>query len=77
VDATQRGRGIGKALVAFALDHPALRDIDRCLLGTRDAHALYERFGFVRTTPGRFMIRQARVNEAEPTPDQTRGTKVT
>ena len=71
VDATQRGRGIGKALAAFALDDAGVRDVDRCLLGTRDAHSLYERFGFVRTTPGRFMIRQmpARQNQPETSPE--------
>jgi GNAT superfamily N-acetyltransferase len=40
-----RGRGIGKGLVATILAHP---DLQNCtfLLGTRDAHGLYERFGF-------------------------------
>ncbi|HET8931968.1 MAG TPA: GNAT family N-acetyltransferase [Polyangiales bacterium] len=60
VDRAQRARGLGKALVGFVLDHPELRGIERFLLGTRDAHTLYERFGFVPTTPGRFMVRQAR-----------------
>ncbi|HET6338838.1 MAG TPA: GNAT family N-acetyltransferase [Polyangiales bacterium] len=57
VDETVRGRGIGKALVQFALAHPSVRDVNRVLLGTQDAHGLYERFGFTRTAPGRFMIR--------------------
>jgi uncharacterized protein len=57
VDASVRGRGLGKALVEFALEHPAVRDVNRVLLGTRDAHGLYEPFGFSRTAPGRFMIR--------------------
>jgi nitroimidazol reductase NimA-like FMN-containing flavoprotein (pyridoxamine 5'-phosphate oxidase superfamily)/ribosomal protein S18 acetylase RimI-like enzyme len=61
VDATQRGRGIGEALVSFALDDPGVREVDRVLLGTRDAHSLYERFGFIRTAPGRFMMRQQKV----------------
>jgi GNAT superfamily N-acetyltransferase len=41
-----RGRGLGEWLVGFALAEPALRDLRRILLATRDAHALYERFGF-------------------------------
>jgi nitroimidazol reductase NimA-like FMN-containing flavoprotein (pyridoxamine 5'-phosphate oxidase superfamily)/GNAT superfamily N-acetyltransferase len=59
VDEAERGRGLGKALVQFALEHPAVRDVNRVLLGTQDAHGLYERFGFERTGPGRFMIRVA------------------
>ena len=57
IDSAQRGRGLGKALVAFTLDQPCVRDAERCLLGTRDAHALYERFGFVRAAPGHYMSR--------------------
>lgn len=57
IDQSARGRGLGKALVAFALDHPAVRDLNRVMLGTADAHGLYERFGFTQTSPGRFMIR--------------------
>jgi nitroimidazol reductase NimA-like FMN-containing flavoprotein (pyridoxamine 5'-phosphate oxidase superfamily)/GNAT superfamily N-acetyltransferase len=59
VDSAQRGQGLGTALVSFALDHPSVRDAERWLLGTRDAHSLYEGFGFARTTPGRYMARPA------------------
>jgi GNAT superfamily N-acetyltransferase len=41
-----RGRGLGEWLVGFALADPALRNLRRVILATRDAHALYERFGF-------------------------------
>lgn len=58
VDESQRGQGLGKAIVAFALDQAGVRDVDRVVLGTRDAHSLYERFGFVPTPPGRYMVRQ-------------------
>jgi nitroimidazol reductase NimA-like FMN-containing flavoprotein (pyridoxamine 5'-phosphate oxidase superfamily)/GNAT superfamily N-acetyltransferase len=53
----QRGHGVGKQLVQFVLDHPAVRDAKRCVLGTRDAHGLYEPFGFRRAQDGRYMIR--------------------
>jgi GNAT superfamily N-acetyltransferase len=43
-----RGRGIGKWLVAGVLEHPDLQSIRTFLLGTADAHSLYERFGFER-----------------------------
>jgi GNAT superfamily N-acetyltransferase len=52
-----RGRGLGKALVQEILQHPELAEIERWLLGTRDAHGLYARFGFVSVSEGRFMLR--------------------
>ncbi|MEO5823176.1 MAG: GNAT family N-acetyltransferase [Vicinamibacteraceae bacterium] len=41
-----RGRGLGEWLVGFALDDPALRNLRRLILATRDAHGLYAKFGF-------------------------------
>ena len=41
-----RGRGISKALMRAVLDHPDLQNLRLFLLRTRDAHGLYERFGF-------------------------------
>jgi GNAT superfamily N-acetyltransferase len=41
-----RGRGISKTLMRAVLDHPDLQNLRLFLLGTRDAHGLYERFGF-------------------------------
>jgi len=58
VDGAHRGRGLGKLLVSSAVAHPDVRDT-MWLLGTRDAHGLYERFGFARAemmkrpSPGR------------------------
>jgi GNAT superfamily N-acetyltransferase len=43
----QRGQGLGKKLVPAILAHPGLQGLRRFLLGTRDAHSLYARFGFV------------------------------
>ena len=43
-----RGRGLGKWIVECMLAHPALQTSTQCLR-TRDAHTLYERFGFERT----------------------------
>ncbi len=59
VDSQHRGRGLSKALVEFALGHPAVRDANLCLLGTRDAHGLYEKLGFTRDRE-RFMRRARR-----------------
>jgi GNAT superfamily N-acetyltransferase len=41
-----RGRGLGKLLVAATLAHPEVVDVPRWLLGTLDAHGLYEQFGY-------------------------------
>jgi len=42
-----RGRGLGKWLVECLINHPALQTRAQCL-ATRDAHGLYERYGFAR-----------------------------
>lgn len=56
VGKAQRGRGLGRRLVALLLDHPAVRRSPLVRLQTRDAHGLYAKFGFAeaaaRHTPG-------------------------
>jgi GNAT superfamily N-acetyltransferase len=47
VDERHRKKGLGKFIMASVLAHPRLKGT-RFLLGTRDAHGLYERYGFVR-----------------------------
>lgn len=42
-----RGRGLGRRLVELLLDHPMVRGVGRVMLGTRDAQALYAKYGFV------------------------------
>jgi GNAT superfamily N-acetyltransferase len=42
-----RGRGISKAMLAMAQDHPKLQGLRRWSLVTKDAHGLYRQFGFV------------------------------
>ena len=54
--AQHRGRGLGKWLIETVLAHPDLQGLRRFFLGTADAHALYERFGFrPLAEPGRMM----------------------
>ena len=43
-----RGRGLGVWLVETLLAHPELQGLRQIVLATRDAHQLYERFGFAR-----------------------------
>jgi GNAT superfamily N-acetyltransferase len=41
-----RGRGLGRWLMEAVAAHPHLQGLRRFVLVTRDAHGLYERFGF-------------------------------
>jgi len=41
-----RGRGLAKWLMECIVSHPDLQGLRRWMLGTRDAHGLYARFGF-------------------------------
>jgi GNAT superfamily N-acetyltransferase len=52
-----RGHGLGVWLVETALGLPECKGA-RWLLGTRDAHELYRKFGFHETPPGRIMRRE-------------------
>jgi|ERR1035437_4228222 GNAT superfamily N-acetyltransferase len=53
-----RGKGLGVWLVETVLGDPALAGL-RFVLGTADAHGLYERFGFRAVDPARMMERTA------------------
>ena len=48
IDEAHRGTGLGKALVDAVVTHPEIANV-RQILATRDAHALYEKFGFERS----------------------------
>ncbi len=52
-----RGKGLGTWLVEVVTGDPELRRIRRWILGTRDAHELYRRFGFAEPRPGVLMER--------------------
>ncbi|MGC1978121.1 MAG: GNAT family N-acetyltransferase [Candidatus Sulfotelmatobacter sp.] len=53
---THRGRGLGKWLMQCIVQHPALQNLRRWILTTRDAHGLYSQFGFAPVkAPERFM----------------------
>jgi GNAT superfamily N-acetyltransferase len=41
-----RGHGLSKWLLEAILEHPYLQDLRRFILATKDAHGLYEQFGF-------------------------------
>lgn len=45
-----RGQGLSKWLISVIREHPDLQGLRRWALATRDAHTLYERFGFTALT---------------------------
>ncbi len=53
---SHRGRGLSKGLMECITKHPALQGMRRWILLTRDAHGLYEKFGFMPVkAPERYM----------------------
>ncbi len=53
-----RGKGLSKWLMKTILEHPELQGFRRWVLGTRDAHGLYAKFGFAPLRkPERWMER--------------------
>ena len=50
-----RGGGLGKWLIETVLAHPDLQSLRRIVLGTQDAHSLYERYGFKPADASRIM----------------------
>lgn len=55
-----RGRGYSKMLMEAVVSHPELQGLRRWTLATRDAHGLYEQFGFTPLHfPERWMERAA------------------
>jgi GNAT superfamily N-acetyltransferase len=43
---SHRGRGLARWLMEVIMSHPDLQGLRRFTLATRDAHGLYEKFGF-------------------------------
>jgi GNAT superfamily N-acetyltransferase len=62
---SHRGLGLSKWLMECIVQHPALQNLRRWILTTRDAHGLYSQFGFTPVkAPERFMERhQANIYE--------------
>ncbi|MBX9781907.1 MAG: GNAT family N-acetyltransferase [Chitinophagaceae bacterium] len=50
IDEAYRGQGLSKWLMEEILNHPDLQGLRRMMPGTRDAHGLYAKFGFVPLT---------------------------
>ncbi|NPV93550.1 MAG: GNAT family N-acetyltransferase [Firmicutes bacterium] len=56
IDEGYRGRGLGKRLIGYIVEQEELKGL-KGILGTRDAHGLYEQYGFIKDRE-RFMLRQ-------------------
>ncbi|WP_286262853.1 GNAT family N-acetyltransferase [Thalassotalea atypica] len=41
-----RGKGLSKQLIKAIIEHPELQGLRRMVLATKDAHGLYQQFGF-------------------------------
>jgi GNAT superfamily N-acetyltransferase len=55
---SHRGRGLSKAMLGMAMDHPLLQGLRRWTPVTADAHELYRQFGFAAVAqPERHMER--------------------
>src|SRR5579863_5443886 len=55
---SHRGRGLSKWMMECIVQHPALQNLRRWILLTRDAHELYSKFGFTQLkAPERYMER--------------------
>ena len=66
IDPAARGLGLGKWLMQTITADPALATVHLWMLGTDDAHGLYEQYGFEKTAAsamaGQFMhLRRAKI----------------
>ena len=67
VDEAWRGKGIGTWLMRVVIDHLIELGVPRFLLGTRDAHGVYERVGFTPLRiPAVWMELDLRANRPDP-----------
>lgn len=54
---SERGQGLSKWLMQTIKEHPKLQGLRRWMLATRDAHGLYEKYGFERVIdPDKLMV---------------------
>jgi GNAT superfamily N-acetyltransferase len=66
-----RGQGLSKAMLNALFKHEDLQGLRRMMLATRDAHALYRRFGFTELNSPAMMMELHRPNayaESRPEP---------
>jgi GNAT superfamily N-acetyltransferase len=59
----ERGHGLGRWLIEAVLAHPDLQGLRRITLGTKDAHTLYESYGFKPADSSRLMTLERSATE--------------
>lgn len=55
-----QGKGLGKALVTFLLEDTVIQGLQTLTLKTKDAHGLYEKFGFKKIGDSRIYMSRDR-----------------
>jgi len=58
VDEEHRGNDLSTRMLDLMFAHPDLQTLRRWCLGTRDAHGIYRRYGFVPVAPEQWMERK-------------------
>ena len=54
-----RGKGLSTWLMECVVNHPEIKDLRGWMLATKDAHGLYEKFGFkLIEDPGKYMTKK-------------------
>ena len=51
-----RGNGLSKQMMQQIIDHPQLQGLRRIMLATKDAHGLYEQYGFTAITDNKMFM---------------------
>lgn len=57
-----QGKGLSKWLMEVVMSHPQLQGLRRFMLATRDAHGLYEKFGFTAIAEPQILMQVHRPN---------------
>lgn len=58
IDENHRGKGLGKKLISLIVESDEFKGL-RGILATKDAHGLYQQYGFEKAAEGRFMLNPA------------------
>lgn len=61
-----RGQGLSKKMMSDIIKHPQLQGLRRMMLATRDAHSLYEQFGFTPITDEKMFMQLWQPNIYQP-----------
>lgn len=56
IDENHKGKGLGKELIRIIVESDEFKNL-RGILATKDAHGLYQQYGFEKAAEGRFMLR--------------------